>query len=92
MSSDLFTIARPGQLRVSREAVDSLEWRPGERLVVTRDDDGTLRVESIRIVAERVRGLFAHLAPGRSLADELIAERRAEFLREEAESQAGAPE
>jgi len=31
-----------------------------------------------RAAAERTRGMFAHLAPGVSLADELIAERRAE--------------
>jgi hypothetical protein len=28
--------------------------------------------------AERMRGMFAHVAPGVSLADELIADRRAE--------------
>jgi hypothetical protein len=37
--------------------------------------------------AERTRGLFAHLAPGASLADELIAGRRAEA---QAEKQADA--
>jgi hypothetical protein len=31
-----------------------------------------------RAAAERARGMFAHLAPGVSLADELIADRRAE--------------
>lgn len=31
-----------------------------------------------RAEAKRLRGLFGELAPGRSLADELIAERRAE--------------
>lgn len=33
--------------------------------------------------AERMRGLFAHIAPGVSLADELIADRRAEVRTEE---------
>ncbi|HSS42459.1 MAG TPA: hypothetical protein VLK37_07890 [Solirubrobacterales bacterium] len=36
-----------------------------------------------RAAAERTRGMFAHLAPGVSLADELIAERRAEAQAEE---------
>jgi len=36
-----------------------------------------------RDAAERLRGLFADLAPGRSLVDELIADRRAEVRAEE---------
>jgi len=36
-----------------------------------------------RAAAERTRGMFSHLAPGVSLADELIAERRAEAQAEE---------
>jgi hypothetical protein len=39
--------------------------------------------ERRRAAAERLRGLFAHVAPGRSLADELIADRRAEVRRDE---------
>jgi hypothetical protein len=35
-------------------------------------------VERRRAAAERLRGLFADVAPDRSLVDELIAERRAE--------------
>jgi hypothetical protein len=38
-----------------------------------------------RRAAERLRGLFADVAPGRMLADELIAERRQEAAREEQE-------
>jgi len=37
---------------------------------------------------ERTGGMFAHLAPGVSLADELIAERRAEVRAEEEADQA----
>lgn len=35
-------------------------------------------VERRRAAAERMRGLFADVAPDRSLVDELIADRRAE--------------
>ncbi len=35
-------------------------------------------VERRRQAAERMRGMFAHLAQGRNLSDELIADRRAE--------------
>lgn len=40
-------------------------------------------VKQRRAAAERTRGIFAHLAPGVSLADELIAERRAEAQAED---------
>lgn len=36
-----------------------------------------------RAAIERTRGMFAHLAPGVSLADELIADRRTEVRDEE---------
>lgn len=40
-------------------------------------------VERRREAAEQLRGMFAHVAPGTSLADELIADRRAEVRAEE---------
>lgn len=40
-------------------------------------------VKRRRAAAEQMRGMFAHLAPGVSLADELIADRRAEVRAEE---------
>lgn len=43
-------------------------------------------VERQRIAANRLRGLFADVAPGRSLVDELIAERRAEVRAEDREA------
>jgi hypothetical protein len=41
-----------------------------------------------RAAAEAARGMLADLAPGRSLADELIAERRAEARAEDLEDEA----
>lgn len=43
-------------------------------------------IERRRAAAERMRGLFADVAPGRSLVDELIADRRAEAAAESGES------
>jgi hypothetical protein len=43
-------------------------------------------VERRRAAAERMRGLFADVAPDRSLVDELIADRRAEAGAERGES------
>lgn len=42
-------------------------------------------VERRRQAEERMRGLFADLAPGRNLSEELIAERRAEARAEDRE-------
>lgn len=61
-----------------------LDLKPGDRLIVTVDDSGGFRVVSAREQARKLRGLYRDLAPGRSLVDELIAERREEARREEA--------
>jgi hypothetical protein len=42
-----------------------------------------------RAAAKRLRGLFREVAPGRSLADELIAERRAEARAEDRAARRG---
>ncbi len=60
-----------------------LDLHPGDRLIVTIDAEGGFHVVSAREQARRLHGLYRHLAPGRSLADELIAERREEARRED---------
>lgn len=60
-----------------------LDLHPGDRLLVSVEADGGLRAVSAREQARRLRGLYRDLAPGRSLADELIAERREEARRED---------
>lgn len=45
-------------------------------------------VERRRAAIDATRGMFAHLAPGVSLSDELIADRRAEVRAEEAADEA----
>lgn len=47
-----------------------------------------LEAQRRRAAAERMRGLFADVAPGRSLVDELIANRRAEARAETEEDEA----
>jgi hypothetical protein len=51
------------------------------RMLITTEEDGSLRLRPYRTVAEESRGLFADLNGG-SLVDELVAERRAEASRE----------
>jgi hypothetical protein len=56
--------------------------------VVDADKPTNSEVERRRGAAERLRGLFADVAPGRSMADDLIAERRAEARAEDREDEA----
>lgn len=58
-----------------------LQLRAGERLLLTVDS-GSIRIVPARQQVHEARGIYRHLAPKRSLADELIAERRAEAARE----------
>jgi hypothetical protein len=52
----------------------------GEEIAASKSE-----VERRRAAAERMRGLFADVAPDRSLVDELIADRRAEAAAESGE-------
>ena len=84
--SERYTIALGDRGRVVLPARlrQRLDLRPGDRLIVTIDADGGFRVVSARGQARRLCGLYRDLAPGRSLADELMDERREEVRREDA--------
>jgi len=49
---------------------------------LTVEADGSLRLVSLRQQVQKLQGLFKDIAPGVSLADELIQERREEARRE----------
>ncbi len=53
-------------------------------MLLSTEDDGSLRLRPYRTVAEQSRGLLRHL-PGGSMVDELLTERRAEADREDTE-------
>lgn len=80
-----FTIAlgERGRLVLPARLRQRLGLQPGDRLIVTVDAGGGFRVISARDLAQRLFGLYRDLAPGRSLADELIAERREEAQHED---------
>lgn len=71
-----------GRLVLPASVRKELDLREGERLLLTVEPSGVLRLSTARDVAEGARGLWREVAPGRSLADELIAERREEAQRE----------
>jgi len=64
---------------LKRESAAVRPSRRYDRQIATNDDKAAARREAI----ERTRGMFAHLAPGRSLVDELIADRRSEARAED---------
>jgi len=61
-----------------------LGLQTGDRFLARVEEDGSVRLVSFRQVAEAGRGLYAGHAAGRSLSDELVAERRAEAAQQEA--------
>lgn len=72
-----------GRLVLPASVRSALGLTPGTRMLLSTEDDGSLRLRPYRAVADESRGLFADLAEGSSLVDELLAERRAEAEQEE---------
>lgn len=71
-----------GRLVLPASLRERLGLKEGDRLVLTVETDGSLRLVSLREQVRKLQGLFKDIAPGTSLADELIQERREEALRE----------
>jgi AbrB family looped-hinge helix DNA binding protein len=55
----------------------------GDQLVVTVEGDNSLRLIGLSQQIQKAQGLFKDIAPGISLADELIQERRLEAIQEQ---------
>lgn len=77
------TVGDRGRLVLPAPVRKELGLKKGDRVSLKVGADGEMRLISLREVARRFRGAYAHLAPGRSLVDELIAERREEARRED---------
>jgi AbrB family transcriptional regulator (stage V sporulation protein T) len=79
-------VGERGRLVIPSAVRAELGIKPGTRLLVSTEPDGSLRLRPYRAVAEQGRGLLAELAPAdRSMVDELLAERRREAARESRE-------
>ena len=76
-----------GRIVIPAEFRRELGLEEGDVLMIERDGDG-LQIRSALAALERVAAYVqAHLPPGTgSLVDELFADRREEFAREEAET------
>ncbi len=72
-----------GRLVLPSRLRKRLGLKRGDRLVLVPGPRGVMTFRSLRQIAQSCQGVFRHLAPGRSLAAELIRERREEAAREE---------
>ncbi|MDQ3581593.1 MAG: AbrB/MazE/SpoVT family DNA-binding domain-containing protein [Pseudomonadota bacterium] len=74
-----------GRLVLPAEVRRRLDLHDGDRIILSTDEEGSVRLVSAWQAARRTRGLRRRIAPAlqdRRLAEELIAERRAEAARE----------
>ena len=77
------TIGERGRLVLPASVRSALGLTPGTRMLLSTEDDGSLRLRPYRAVADENRGVFADLVEGSSLVEELLAERRGEEKQEE---------
>jgi AbrB family looped-hinge helix DNA binding protein len=77
-------LGRQGRLVIPALLRRSLGFEEGDALVA-REDAGRLVLEKPEMIKQRLRARFAMVPSDRSLVDELIAERRAEAKREDAQ-------
>ena len=71
-----------GRLVLPARVRRRLGFREGDRMILMVEPDGSLRLVSLRDQVRKLKGAYKHLAPGVSLAKELIRERRQEARRE----------
>ena len=77
-----------GRLVLPAEVRERLEIKDGDRLWLIVDADGTIRIQTRRVIIRNMAGMFKHLSPERHAVDELIAERRREAEMEERDTRA----
>jgi AbrB family looped-hinge helix DNA binding protein len=77
------TLGERGRVVLPAPLRRELGVQAGDRLILRVLEDGTVQLVSARQLAAELKGIFKDVAPDRSWADELIAERRAEQARED---------
>ncbi len=70
------TLGDRGRLVLPSSVRSALGLERGTRMLLSAEDDGTLRLRPYRVVAQESRGLLADLVKQGSLVEELLAERR----------------
>jgi bifunctional DNA-binding transcriptional regulator/antitoxin component of YhaV-PrlF toxin-antitoxin module len=82
LPSETVALGPNGEVRVPAGLLHRLGWREGDKLVLTADEAGDVRVLTLHDAVHSVRGMLGSQAGERRLADELIEERRREAERE----------
>lgn len=77
-------IGERGRLVLPSAVRRELDLKPGTHMLLSTEEDGSLRLRPYRAVAAQNRGLLRGLSGG-SMVDELLAERRTEAAQEDAE-------
>ncbi len=85
MADNEVQIGAQGRVVIPAPLRKALGLKPGDRLIVRRQGD-SLILERREAIEKRLRSRFSHIPETVSLADELIAERRAEAAREDSSS------
>ena len=78
----ILDIEPEGRLTLPQEIQQILNWESGDRLILTLEDSGKLQLVSLKQKVKKLRGLLKDKSPDRNLVDELIQERRQEYLSE----------
>ena len=81
MDSIKTKLGQGGRIVLPAEFREALGIKIGDELILSLKED-EVRVYTRRAAIKRAQGMLKHIAPGRSLVDELIQERRAEAARE----------
>jgi len=77
------TVGDRGRLVLPASVRSALGLKRGTRMLLSTEEDGSLRLRPYRTVADESRGLFANLTEEGSLVDDLLADRRAEAERQQ---------
>jgi len=77
-------LSAQGRLVIPAALRRALGFQPGDKLIAYQED-GRLVLEKSSTIERRLKQRFDHIPEGERLADELIAERRAEARRETGE-------
>ncbi len=71
-------VSARGRMVIPAAARRRLGLKPGDRLILTVEPDGSLRLRPAADAVRAARGLYRDLAPGGGLVDDLLAQRRRE--------------
>jgi bifunctional DNA-binding transcriptional regulator/antitoxin component of YhaV-PrlF toxin-antitoxin module len=78
----ILDIEPEGRLTLPQEIQPILNLQSGDRLILTLEDSGNLQLVSLKQQVKKLRGLLKDKSPDINLVDELIQERRQEYLSE----------